>query len=54
MNYRILYFFHGKDVVVLTHGITKEAEVPDKEINVALSRKQAFEKNPERHTYTEG
>ena len=54
VNYRILYFFHGKNVVVLTHGITKEAEVPEKEINAALSRKQAFEKNPERHTYTEG
>src|SRR5262249_43134569 len=29
VNYRILYFFHGRELAVLTRGITKESEVPD-------------------------
>ena len=32
-NYRMLYFFHGKAVVVLSHGLVKEREVPTKEID---------------------
>jgi hypothetical protein len=51
-NYRILYFFHGRQAV-LSHGLTKEAEVPDAEIDLALKRKVAFERDPERHTYRE-
>jgi len=27
VNYRILYFFHGRDLAVLAHAITKEGEV---------------------------
>jgi phage-related protein len=53
VNYRILYFFHGPKMVVLTHGLTKEREVPDADIERALSRKAAFEKDPESHTYDE-
>ena len=53
MNYRILYFFHGRNVAILAHGITKEDEIPDVEINRSLARKTAFEKAPEKHTYTE-
>src|SRR5687767_9815334 len=32
INYRILYFFHERSAVVLTHGLTKERMVPPKEI----------------------
>jgi phage-related protein len=53
VNYRILYFFHGKDCVVLTHGITKEAKVPDKEIDRAVAMKVRFQNQPEEHTYYE-
>ncbi|HUK56850.1 MAG TPA: type II toxin-antitoxin system RelE/ParE family toxin [Nitrospiria bacterium] len=28
VNYRILYFFHGRDVIVLSNGLTKEDRVP--------------------------
>src|SRR5215813_12378734 len=28
VNYRILYFFHGRTVSVVSHGLTKEAAVP--------------------------
>lgn len=53
VNYRILYFFHGQNVVVLTHGLTKEKAVPDADIERAFSRRASFNKNPDRHTFTE-
>jgi len=39
VQYRILYFFCGTHEVCLSHGITKEGTVPDKEIELALKRK---------------
>ena len=53
INYRMLYFFHGNVAAVLAHGLTKEREVPPKEIDMALERKARFETNPNRHTYEE-
>jgi len=40
VNYRILYFFAGSDIVCLSHGITKEKEIPGNEIDVAIQRKK--------------
>src|SRR5436853_7628533 len=40
VNYRILYFFHGRDVAVLANAITKENEIPAIEINRALELKR--------------
>jgi hypothetical protein len=54
INYRILYFFSGRDVVVLSHGITKEGVVPEVEINRAVERKKRFEADPKAHTYKPG
>jgi phage-related protein len=51
INYRILYFFHGNSAAVLSHGIVKERQVPPKEIDLAVRRKQAFLKTPATHTY---
>ena len=51
INYRLLYFFHGNDCVVLTHGITKENKVPATEIDKAIERKHLFESNPTNHTF---
>jgi phage-related protein len=51
VNYRILYFFHQNFAVVLSHGLTKEKIVPNREIEKALARKRQFEADPERHTY---
>ena len=42
VNYRILYFFHGRNVAVLAHAITKENEIPVVEINRAVERKRTF------------
>jgi phage-related protein len=53
VNYRILYFFHGRDLAILGHAITKEDAVPEGEIDRRLRRKRAFESDPEGHTYSE-
>jgi phage-related protein len=53
MNYRILYFFHGRTATVLAHGIIKEREVSPKDIEWALERKHLFEEDPQTHTYRE-
>ena len=54
VNYRILYFFSGRQAVVVTHGILKQrAAVPAQEIDLAIRRKRRFEVDPERHTYAE-
>jgi hypothetical protein len=53
VNYRMLYFFHGRTAAVISHGLVKEAEVPAKEIDKAIERKRKFEKNPNAHTYEE-
>ena len=54
VNYRMLYFFHGRRAVVVSHGFTKQQKrVPEKETKLAIKRKRAFEANPEAHTYSE-
>lgn len=53
VNYRILYFFHGRDVAVLGHTLTKEDKISDTELNRALQRKAAFESDPAAHSYEE-
>jgi phage-related protein len=49
VNYRILYFFHGRRVAIIAHALTKEARVPEKDLTIALRRKAAVEKDPKRH-----
>ena len=52
VQYRILYFFNGQDIAVLNHSIVKKtAAVPNKDIELAIKRKNKFEQNPEKHTY---
>ena len=43
VHYRMLYFFAGKAVVVVSHGLTKERFVPAREIDLAIRRKQSVE-----------
>ena len=52
INYRILYFFHGKQAAVLAQGVIKEREVPPQEIERAIERKRKFEREPDKHTYS--
>ena len=51
IHYRMLYFFHGKDVAVVSQGLTKERRIPPREIDAAIERKQKFEADPEQHTF---
>jgi len=45
----VLYFFHGRDIVVLSHGVTKSPKVPNAEIERAMERKQLVMKDPARY-----
>lgn len=51
VNYRVLYFFHGRGVALLAHSLTKERAVPKADIERAVERKQRFEADPQAHTY---
>ena len=51
VNYRLLFFFHGRTAAVLSHGTVKLARVPPREIARAVQRKALFEADPEAHTY---
>jgi phage-related protein len=51
VNYRMLYFFHGNSAVVLTHGFTKEKQVPEPEIEKAMESKRRFQSDPRSHTF---
>ena len=51
VHYRMLYFFAGKAVVVVSHGLTKKREVPPREIDQALDRKQLVEADFEKFTF---
>lgn len=54
VQYRILYFFNGKDIAVLGHSIVKKTSaVPNQDIELAIQRKKKFEQNPKKHTYQE-
>ena len=52
VNYRMLYFFHGKNVAVLAAGLTKEKKVPPADIKRALQRKKRYEQDPDKHRTT--
>ncbi len=53
VNYRLLYFFHGKDAAMVSHGLQKEQAVPAKEIDLAVKRKKMFVAAPNKHTFEE-
>lgn len=50
IQYRILYFFHG-NMAIISHGLIKEREVSDKDIELALKRLEMFKLDPQLHTY---
>ncbi len=52
VNYRMLYFFH-RQAAIISHGLTKEKRVPDREIEVAIRHRKLFETNPAQYTYEE-
>ncbi len=52
MNFRILYFFHGRNLAILGHALTKEDKTPKAAIERAIRRKP-FEEDPVKHSYAE-
>ena len=52
VNYRVLYFFSGAGKATLSHGLTKEGEVPDEDIELAIENKRLVEANFDQHTKT--
>ena len=49
--YRILYFFSGKDFAIVSHGLQKQRQVPARDIDLAIERKNKFQVAPEAHTF---
>jgi ribosome-binding protein aMBF1 (putative translation factor)/phage-related protein len=48
VRYRMLYFFHGRGVAVISHGFAKpKAQVDPKEIDKAVERKERFRADPQ-------
>jgi len=52
VNYRLLYFFHGRDLAVPGHAIRKR-ELFLRSKSICIRRERAFESDPEGHTYSE-
>lgn len=50
IHYRVLYFFHGRVAAVVAQGIIKEQRVPEREIDLAIRRKENFDQKPDKHT----
>lgn len=50
VNYRMLYFFHGRSVAILTHGFTKEKEVPPQDIDRARDGRKLVSRDFKKHT----
>jgi len=50
VQYRILYSFVGKDVAILSHGITKKSAVPNQEIEIAIRCLADVRADFEKHT----
>ena len=53
INYRILYFYHGRNVAIVSHGIAKEDRVPPQEIERAIVRMLRFMTDPPAHSHRE-
>ena len=49
VNYRLLYGFVGKDIALVSHGLTKEAKVPNREIEIAVARLEKYKQNPAKY-----
>ena len=40
VHYRLLYFFSGKRIIIISHGLTKTGRVLESEIDLAVRRKR--------------
>ncbi|MEQ8822712.1 MAG: type II toxin-antitoxin system RelE/ParE family toxin [Sumerlaeia bacterium] len=42
VNLRMLYFFDGREAVLVSHGLTKEKQIPPKEIDRAIQNRENY------------
>jgi phage-related protein len=54
VNYRMLYFFHGRTVAVVSHGFAKRSSIPPAEIKRATGRMERFRADPPSHSFMGG
>ncbi len=53
LQLRIFYFFTGREVLILSHGMIKTTDaIPASEIDRAVERKMKLLLNPDKHTYS--
>ncbi len=52
IHYRILYFFEGKNTVILSHGCTKEKRVSKREVARAIRHRANYIENPQGRSYS--
>ena len=50
VQYRILYCFVGKNIVLLTHGLVKTDKIPIGEIKSAIKYRDKFAQNSSEHS----
>jgi len=53
VHYRVLYAFVGPNIVLLSHGCTKEKRVARKDIDRAVLNLERYHQDPESHTHKE-
>jgi phage-related protein len=53
VQYRILYFFHERSIVVLAHGLKKKKAIPPVDVQRVIKRKERFRNDPDGHTARE-
>mgnify|MGYP005733784151 CR=1 FL=1 len=46
VQYRILFFYYGKNAVILSNAITKYEKIPPIEIKRCIKNRKIFESNP--------
>ncbi|MBC8217683.1 MAG: type II toxin-antitoxin system RelE/ParE family toxin [Planctomycetes bacterium] len=51
VQYRVLYCFVARNVVLLTHGLVKTRKIPTRQIDKAIEYREKFVDNPQRHSY---
>jgi hypothetical protein len=50
INYRVLYFFHGREIIIITSGLIKERRIPKRELGIAIRRMKEFRENPNKYS----
>ena len=51
VQYRILYFYHERKTIVLSHGLVKKRKVPRKELKRAIENRNKYMQDPQKHTF---